>query len=207
MPCNSGKWSARTILALLALVFLPGCSLILGEEADNPMAYNPYGAMALMTANVIGFTYRAIADGEVTGVALKGEPLATSERVPCFIDPASVELTYVYSIRSKKTFDEEIVWRRGAYRVLTAREVHSGKVTAPFPLEQVRQDLGNNWPGLWTLTLEVKGEPRGEMSFRLASRETRNALLQEAEAFRVAGAMDLYRRLRDRAKACWPEPL
>lgn len=178
------------------LLWLSGCSA-LGDR----YGYHPGQILGGLTAETIGFTYRAIADGEVKKLTLKGPTIQTSEKQACFGALEGIELSYSFNIRSNKKFSEHIVWQRGEYRVPIERKIKYGKSIAPFPAKQVLKDLGSNWPGEWQVAIEVKGKPRGTIPFRLASRESAGQLIAQAEASEA----EIRTRLHKRAKNCWPD--
>lgn len=184
----------------ISVLLLQGCLI----DKKDPMSWHPISIACNLAAETVGFTYRAIADGEVNNLKITGQEVRSTESIPCFTEMKALKLFYKYRITSKKTFDEKIVWSRGVYVVATEREIHAGDVEALFPAEQVAKDLGVNWPGIWKAELQVKGKPRGSLEFRLASLEARDLLLTEAQSLDSEVDIDLHRRLLDRAETCWP---
>ena len=188
------------IVLLLTVLLLQGCLI----DKKDPMSWHPISIACNLAAETVGFTYRALADGEVSNLKITGQEVRSTESIPCFTNMQALKLLYKYRITSKKTFDEKIVWSRGVYVVVTEHEIHAGDVEALFPAEQVAKDLGVNWPGIWKAELQVKGKPRGSREFRLASLEARDLLLSEAQAMTSEADNDLHRRLLERAENCWP---
>lgn len=185
------------------VLLLQGCVI----DKKDPLTWHPISIAFNLAAETVGFTYRAFADGEVSKFSLSGEEIRSTESIPCFTNIQTVKLMYKYRIKSKKSFDEKIVWSRGVYALALERDIKEGDVEAVFPAAQVRKDLGKNWPGIWKVELQVKGEPRGSMEFRLASLEARDFLLSEAESMTSLEHQDLHMRLLERAESCWPSSI
>ena len=195
--------SRLSLLVFWVVFTLTGCII----DKNDPMSWHPLSIAASLTAETIGFTYRTLADGEIEDLKINGTRISSSESFPCFTDPGSVNLSYAYRIISKKGFKEKVIWRRGDYLLTTNKDIHYGKSTSPFPIDRIRKDLGDNWPGFCTVDILVKGEPRGSFKFRLASRKIRDQLLNQAEELKSLGGHDLCQRLKARADLCWPESM